>query len=127
MHNPVKKKLARTFFLYFLFDSPHVFLFFVLGKGKEVGAFGWDLLSLKGEKGEKREKETRKKVQIDALAYSKRQVQHIELELLSTLPARCEMSREREQFVQRRNRSVPFSGSQQGDELQRRHVRDTVR
>ena len=53
MHNPVKKKLARTFFLYFLFDSPHVFLFFVLGKGQEVGAFGWDLLSLKGEKGEK--------------------------------------------------------------------------
>ena len=59
MHNPVKKKLARTFFLYFLFDSPHVFLFFVLGKGKEVGAFGWDLLSLEGGKRGKKSEQKR--------------------------------------------------------------------
>ena len=70
MHNPVKKKLARTFFLYFLFDSPHVFLFFVLGKGKEVGAFGWDLLSLKGEKGEKSRSKKGHSISSDIMLFS---------------------------------------------------------
>ena len=62
MHNPVKKKLARTFFLYFLFDSPHVFLFFVLGKGKEVGAF-WVGFAL--SEGEKRGKKSEQKRALD--------------------------------------------------------------